>query len=175
MYAGPHPRWRGIKKQSTPHPWWAHWETQIHIVYRKTMRGWTLIRLYKPPQRHAITRHYARIWTPKPQDRGGGEGDIEFIIQKPDYDGDSGENAAVESQKWANWPTRATKYGYKCRGVCLKAVMIKSNTAQIEKKSAALEWRLVAMERIYWSDSSQWKKSNRNINHSRTPHHISVK
>lgn len=121
MNAGPHPRWRGIKKQSTPHAWWARWETQIHIVYGKMMRGWTLIRLYKLPQHHAITRHYARIWTPKPQDRGrGAEGGIEFIIQKPDYDGGSGEKAAVESQKWENWPPRVLEYGYKCRGVCLK-------------------------------------------------------
>ena len=29
--------------------------------------------------------------------------------------------AAVESQKWENWPASATKYGYKCRGeTCLK-------------------------------------------------------
>lgn len=58
---------------------------------------------------------------PKATGKGrGAEGNIKFIIQNPDYDGGSGEKAAVESQKWENWPPRASEYGYKCREVCLK-------------------------------------------------------
>ena len=67
--------------------------------------------------------HRSEPW--KPQDRKkkkkNSSGNIEFIIQKPDYDGRSREKAAVESQKWENWPASATKSGSKCGGeTCLK-------------------------------------------------------
>lgn len=79
-------------------------ETQIHIVYGKTTR------LDADSALHAAAtpRNHKTLCTdlnPKATGQregsgaGRGWGGIEFIIQKPDYDGGSGEKAAVESQK----------------------------------------------------------------------------
>lgn len=84
----------------------------------KTMRGWTLIRLHKPAATPCNHKTLCTDVNPKAtgqREGSGGGGGIEFIIQKPDCDGGSGEKAVVESQKWENWPPRASEYGYKCR------------------------------------------------------------